>query len=524
MKKVIKVSIGNLAFTVEEEGFLLIKGYLDVLHDYYDNKENGDEIIEGIEERIAELFVEKCGSNTVVSAEIIKEVISILGRPETIFDEQSDTRSTGTGRQTRYIPKKLYRNTDNKILGGVCSGIGAYSGLDVTLIRILFVVLFFGFSAFPFFHFGGSVMVLAYLVMWMVIPEAKTVEQRCSMYGEPMDLSNIQSSLKREAKRASRGIKRAGREGASALEGVALVLAKAFSVILIFISLSVMAALSFAFLGVEIFKGVLPLNLLDYVTLGIENTLFMKIALMGIIFLPFVGMLWGGIQILFGIRSPRVRPGVVILLLWVTSIVGFTISISRASRPYWNEAREITETPIAKHHDTIYVKFEHTNPVPLNRVMMDAGYSDFSIMWMDENADGGTVVSFPSIRVVKQSADEPSLLKVRSYAHAYSYAEALEKARQELPLFTLQDSLLTIKSKTFSKDNKWNGTHQRITIYIPNDVEVVVQEPLKHDFKHVMRKEWFFNSEDRSYNKDWGNWDERWRRKFERRWENRFDD
>jgi phage shock protein PspC (stress-responsive transcriptional regulator) len=524
MKKVVKVSIGNLAFTVEEEGFLLIKGYLDVLHDYYDNKENGDEIIEGIEERIAELFVEKCGSNTVVSAEIIKEVISILGRPETIFDEQSDTRSTGTGRQTRYVPKKLYRNADNKILGGVCSGIGAYSGLDVTLIRILFVVLFFGFSAFPFFHFGGSVMVIAYLVMWIIIPEAKTVEQRCSMYGEPMDLSNIQSSIKREAKRAGRGLKRFGRENAGTLEGIALIFAKAFSVILIFVSIAVITVMSFLFLGIEVFKGVIPLNLIDYVTLGVENTLFLKIAFMGIIFLPFVGMLWGGIQILFGIRSPRIRPGVIILLLWIASIIGFGISASKASRPYWNEAREITETPIAKHHDTIYIKFEHENPVPLKRVMMDAGYSDFSIMWMEDGANGGSIVTFPYIRVVKQSADEPSILKIRSYAHAYSYAEAVENARKDMPEYSLKDSLLTIKSRSFSKENKWNGTHQRITIFIPNDVEVVVQEPVKHDFKTVMRKEWFFNSEENRYRDDWGNWDKRWRRNFERKWENRFDD
>lgn len=527
MKKVVKVSIGNLAFSVEEEGFLLIKGYLDVLHDYYDNKENGDEIIEGIEERIAELFVEKCGSNTVVSSDIIKEVITILGRPEVIFEEQSDQRSTGTKSHIRYIPKRLYRNPDNKVLGGVCSGLAAYSNLDVTLVRIIFVILFFGFSAIGLFHVGGgSFMVIAYIVMWLIIPEARTVEQRCSMYGEPMDLSNIQSNIKREAKRAGRNLKRVGREGAYALEGVAKVIAKAISIILIFISITVIAVLSFIFLGVEIFKGVLPINLIDYVSLGLQNTLYLKLAFMGIIFLPFIGMLYGGIQLLFGFRSPRIRPGVIIFLLWLTSLISFGVLASKASRPYWNEARQSSEIPIAKRHDTIYVKFEHNKPIPNERVVMDGGYSDFSLMWMEEEDLGGDIVVFPTLKLIKQSADEPSVIKYRSYAHAFSNSEAVIKAQNSLPELKLEDSLLTIKPRVYSKENKWNGVSQRVSLYIPEGVEVIVVEPVKHDFKYITTKEWFFNNHDFG-DRNWERglfWDKKWRRNYERKWENRFDE
>ncbi len=527
MKKVVKVSIGNLAFSVEEEGFLLIKGYLDVLHDYYDNKENGDEIIEGIEERIAELFVEKCGSNTVVSSDIIKEVITILGRPEVIFEEQSDQRSTGTKSHIRYIPKRLYRNPDNKVLGGVCSGLAAYSNLDVTLVRIIFVILFFGFSAIGLFHVGGgSFMVIAYIVMWLIIPEARTVEQRCSMYGEPMDLSNIQSNIKREAKRAGRNLRRVGREGAYALEGVAKVIAKAISIILIFISITVIAVLSFIFLGVEIFKGVLPINLIDYISLGLQNTLYLKLAFMGIIFLPFIGMLYGGIQLLFGFRSPRIRPGVIIFLLWLTSLISFGVLASKASRPYWNEARQSSEIPIAKRHDTIYVKFEHSKPIPNERVVMDGGYSDFSLMWMEEEDLGGDIVVFPTLKLIKQSADEPSVIKYRSYAYAYSNSEAVVKAQNSLPELKLEDSLLTIKPRVYSKENKWNGVSQRVSLYIPEGVEVIVVEPLKHDFKNIKGKEWFYNGKEiNSQNRERHfYWDRRWRRDFERKWENRFDE
>ena len=126
MKKVIKVSIGNLAFTIEEDGFLLIKGYLDELQDHYSSNESGKEIVEGIEERMAELFVEKSGANSVVSVAVINDVISILGRPSAIDDQESDVRSASPGVNYNKPVKRLFRNPDNRILGGVCSGLAIH--------------------------------------------------------------------------------------------------------------------------------------------------------------------------------------------------------------------------------------------------------------------------------------------------------------------------------------------------------------------------------------------------------------
>ncbi|MDD4292996.1 MAG: PspC family transcriptional regulator, partial [Bacteroidales bacterium] len=82
MKKVVKVSIGNIAFTIEEDGYLVLKGYLEELNDHYRAKQNGNEIIEGIEERMSELFIEKAGKDAMVTLPVVKEVIGILGRPD----------------------------------------------------------------------------------------------------------------------------------------------------------------------------------------------------------------------------------------------------------------------------------------------------------------------------------------------------------------------------------------------------------------------------------------------------------
>ena len=96
MKKVVKVSIGKIAFTVEEDGYLILKGYIEELNDHYREIQNGSEIVEGIEERIAELFLDKSGRSSVITSVIVNEVIMVLGRPE-IIDEESNATNFRRG-------------------------------------------------------------------------------------------------------------------------------------------------------------------------------------------------------------------------------------------------------------------------------------------------------------------------------------------------------------------------------------------------------------------------------------------
>ena len=259
MKKVIKVSIGNIAFTIEEDGYNLVKRYLDNINDHYYAKENGNEIIEGIEERMAELIMERCGSETVVSQTVIQEVISILGRPVD-FDETDTTDRIRT-------KKKLYRDGNNSILGGVCSGLAAYFNVDVVPIRIAFVILLLVFSSIGWFSFmrmghihipSAEFIVLTYIVLWIIIPKAKTVEQRYAMHGEPVDLSNIQESVRRSAQQVNAGVRRAGQEGSVIISRLGRFIASFIGVIFIIIAVSGLITLSFLFLGVEIFHGVFP--------------------------------------------------------------------------------------------------------------------------------------------------------------------------------------------------------------------------------------------------------------------------
>jgi len=523
MKKVVKVSIGSLAFTVEEDGFLLIKGYLNEIEDHYESNENGREIVEGIEERMAELFLEKCPAGSVVTTSVINEVIAILGRPSAIDEEQGDVRSTSSGARYTRVPKKLYRNSDNKILGGVCSGLAAYSSLDVSLVRILFVILLIGFSFFGMIHIGGgSFMVIAYLVMWIVIPEARTVEQRCAMFGEPMDFSYINQKMGREIKKAGRGIKRAAHENSGLLSSFGRVLSIIVSVLLIIIAVSGIATLSFLLLGVEIFKGVIPIELIDYIYLGVQNPIYLKIAILSFLMLPLLGMLYGGIQLLFGFKTSRVKPGLIIFLLWIVSLLAMIFFSIKSTRPYWNEAKSTGEIVLNQEIDTIYVRFVAKNSMPQERVIINADYSDFFVSWLDNDKN---IVAFPELRIVRQSPKDQRTLKYKTYALAYSYSDALMKAKKAVPAIQIEDSVITISPLYYSKIDKWDGISQAVTLYIPENVVIMVKEPIEHNFDKVFQKDWIFGR-----HSHYNNWERRLERKFDNfdermeRFEERFDD
>ncbi len=522
MKKVIKVNIGNLAFTIEEDGFLILKGYLDEIQDHYGPNENGKEIVEGIEERIAELFIEKSGANSVVQTPVVKEVIEILGRPSAIDEEQGEPYYSTTSSKFQKIHKKLYRNPDNKVLGGVCSGLAAYFSLDVLLVRILFFVLLIGFSFFGMVHIGGgSFMFIAYILLWIVIPEARTVEQKCSMYGEPMNIANMGAAFEKGIAKGKRSMQNAAGGGARVVGAIGRLFSVILAVFFVIVAISGLTTLFFLFLGIEIFQGVLPIDMLDYVQLGMSNTIFLKVFLMAFLMLPLVGMLYGGIKLLFRFKSPRIRPGLVIVLLWIVSVVGLGVTSVKSTRPYWSEAKDGGQLPLSKDADTLYLDFIADTQIPADKVSLNAGYSSYSLFWMDNHSGEERFVVFPSFKLIRQSDQEERVLKYATYSFGHNYAQALHKASKGVPTVSMNDSTITISPMYYSKSNKWDGTHQIISVYVPDSTVVIVKGPIEHNFDTKVSREWIFGN-NQSRICDFDRWSDKMEDKFERM-ERRFD-
>ena len=200
MKKVEKVSIGKCAFSLEEDAYILVKQYLNDLSQYYRQRTGGKEVMEGIEERMAELFIEKAGELGVVTKVIAVDTMNIIGKPEEIEDDKEEAPKNRVSYDTR---RKLYRNPNHRILGGVCSGLAAYFNMDTLLMRILWVVLFFAVSSLARFGLSGWLVLIGYLVMWICVPAANTVLQKCEMRGEKISVDGIERKVERGAQGVS---------------------------------------------------------------------------------------------------------------------------------------------------------------------------------------------------------------------------------------------------------------------------------------------------------------------------------
>ena len=188
MKKTFNINLGGIVFHIDEDAYELLDKYLSNLRIHFSKEEGAEEIVHDMELRISELFSERLNERKqVVTLKDVEEIIAQMGKPEE-FSEDT-TQDTNEYIKEEKTPKRLFRDPDNKVMGGVCSGIAAYLGWDVTLLRIIVIVL-----ALPFFVDGFILfnwIVISYVVAWIVIPEANTATEKLSMKGMKVNVENI---------------------------------------------------------------------------------------------------------------------------------------------------------------------------------------------------------------------------------------------------------------------------------------------------------------------------------------------
>jgi phage shock protein PspC (stress-responsive transcriptional regulator) len=304
MKQVININFQGRVVPIEVTAFELLKNYTESLNRHFANEEGRDEIINDIESRIGELFQERLKNGaTCITDDDVNAIIKSMGRPEEFADiddtttntktsnteEQKNeeqktsssthTQQTGSRRLYRdeenkilggvcagignyfgidpWIPrivliitgigffaylilwaflpsssnkvigsvrKKLYRDSDDKIIAGVCSGIGNYFGISAWVPRVLFLLPFisfvfnrgnwggmFGFDDFVRFTFSPGSLII-YIILWLVIPEATTTSEKLEMKGEKVDIDSIKNSVMEEMKGVQSRAEKFGKE------------------------------------------------------------------------------------------------------------------------------------------------------------------------------------------------------------------------------------------------------------------------------------------------------------------------
>jgi phage shock protein PspC (stress-responsive transcriptional regulator) len=188
MEKTLTINISGFVFHIDEEAYEKLKSYLDKVGTHFSRVKDGREIFNGIELRIAELFTGMVSTEKkVVDIAMVDRAIETTGMPENFVDitnEKPEEESTTTMNQSYNYrrSKKLYRDPDSRIVGGLCSGFAHYLNMDKVLARVLFVILIF---------VSSGVALPVYLILWIVVPKAKTVSQRREMMGETLTVEDI---------------------------------------------------------------------------------------------------------------------------------------------------------------------------------------------------------------------------------------------------------------------------------------------------------------------------------------------
>lgn len=360
MKEVERVSLGGYAFTFDDDAARLAEEYLGTLEKHYDGRTGGGEIMDCIEERMAELLTEKAGRDGVVSRTMIEEAIGILGRPEDIeAGEEGDSpvepannreksddgeKSDNGEKAAEGSPKrKLYRDLTDKTVAGVCSGLAAYFNIEPTLPRLIFaigtVAGFFGhWHHHVALHLGFPIL---YAILWICIPPAKTIRQRWEQRGEAGTIDSIKRSIESGAREVDSALQSVGKS--KAWTRIGGVIEKFIGLILLIVGFAGLFSGSLWGFGSGWFghrsgSGLFGLGrLYDQ---GISELYHaapsaalaltqpgVRILATLVVFLPFLGILYGALQLLFGFKSPKWHPGLVIFILWLLSVIATGILI-----------------------------------------------------------------------------------------------------------------------------------------------------------------------------------------------------
>lgn len=249
MIKTFNINLAGQIFNINEDAYEQLLNYFNSLEKFYAMEEGKDEILNDIKSRFAEIFLAK-GKNYIITLDDANTAINNMGKPEefdTNDDVNNDTPNNTTAQETTQTTgksKRIYRDSDNALVAGVCSGLSYYFGInDPIWMRLIFIVMVFvGFGS-PF---------IIYLILWIIMPEANTVAQKLEMKGEQINLSNIERKVKDEFNKVSDNI---GKNSGGILSKIVSFIGK-------FVLLFIKVILGFGAIMLAIVGGALLLGLL----------------------------------------------------------------------------------------------------------------------------------------------------------------------------------------------------------------------------------------------------------------------
>ncbi len=535
MKKAIKINISGVIFHIDEDAYERLSSYLKSVELYFSKKEGGREIVDDIEARMAELFQARVTEKNkeVITIQEVEDVISIMGDPSQFVEEAEEIEDDGgdgakRSRRTVRSARRLYRDPDSAVLGGVCGGLGAYFGIDPVIMRILFVILFI---------VGHGVWGLVYIVLWIAIPKAVSIAQKLEMRGERVTISNIEKTVKQEyedVKDKWKGFEKSEgcRRTHSAVEEMFSVIGRIFLVIAKVILVLIGVALVFAgfallmsFLGVFFFQSTIfslgwfsgsffPLGRFLSAFIEPVNLTVFLVALFLVVIIPLVSLIYGGIKLIFQVKAKDRGIGIVALVIWIAAVsamftLGFIESRKFAFRGVYQENVALEATP----SKTLYLQLEETaNMATLEELTRFRGHHWGPVringagrgLYLDPGRD--IFWSRPSLAIRHTGAAVPELAVVRT-ARGPGQLAADMNAENMVYNWEIRDSVLIIDNLfTTGTESHWNFGGVNLRLNLPEGYTVHLGERTdriitsarnteRADIRSMTGKKWVMSAE-----------------------------
>ncbi|MEM8927679.1 MAG: PspC domain-containing protein [Bacteroidota bacterium] len=439
MNKTVNINLANTFFHIDEEAYNKLRRYLEAIKRSFSGTAGSDEIIADIEARIAELFSEKMEhERQVITQKEVDAVINVMGQPEDymvdedIFEDEPISKSKRATSTSRV--KKLYRDTETKYIGGVCAGLEYYLGFDALWIRLIFILLavFTGFG------------LIAYILLWILVPEASTTSQKLDMRGEPINISNIERKVKEgfddvadkvknvDYEQVGNKVKSSSKTFFDTIGDIFMFLFKVFGK---FIGILLIVIGAATLIG--LFVGLVTVGVIDVVHFpgvdfyDIVNTTGAPVWLVSILLfftigIPFFFVLYLGLKILVNnLKSIGNIAKFSLLGLWLLSIgILIALGVRQAAAHAFTGTTTINEAfALEQATDTILIRMNSAESIDYdNRFNFD----DLAMVY-DE--DGTALLYSEDVRFdIKKSADSILRVKIKKDADGSSFEEARERS------------------------------------------------------------------------------------------------
>lgn len=474
MNKTVNINLGGMFFHIDEDAYLKLTRYFDAIKRSLNNSSGQDEIIKDIEMRVSELLTEKQKSEKhVVGLKDVDEVITVMGQPEDYIIEEETKSNQSFGENRSRGNKKLYRDKEKGMIGGVATGLGHYFGVDAVWIKIVFLVFVFA---------GFGTGILAYFVLWIVTPEAITTSEKLEMTGEPVTISNIERKVREEIESLSDKFKNADydkmgnqvKSGAGRISSsfgdfimtVFKIFAKFLGVILIMAGIStlIMLLIGVFTLGTNVFVDfpwqnfVEAGNFTEYPIWSFGLLMFFAVGI------PFFFMTLLGFKLL----APNTKTigniaKYTLLAIWIIAIaIAISIGIKQATEISYDnktvEKKVINITP----KDTLYVKFRY------NDYYAKDLFDHMEFEFVQDSANNELIYSNEVRLHVLHTDQAAPYLQIEKSARGNSFTNAKKRAEKINYNIDIKGNYL-ILDNYFLTDvkNKFRGQEVDVYLYLP---------------------------------------------------------